>query len=177
MNKKKIIIGLATITLLCGSLPSYAGLYAGGGVGYFRINDQDFLNEDEDLRDNRDAWKAFFGININDVLGFEVSHVDFGDSSDGSASLEASGHTFAATLGFPVGDSSSLYLKAGKLYWDMNASIADIISVSDDGDDSFVGIGMRFGGNPGLGLKIEYEQYAIGDTDIDMPSVSLNVGF
>jgi hypothetical protein len=176
MNNKFIAI-LATITLLCASLPATAGFYAGGGIGYFRINSQNFLDEDDELKDDRTSWKAFAGFNVNEIIGFEISHIDFGDSGNGPLSLDASGRTLAATLGFPVGDGSRLYIKAGTLFWDAHASVANVISVSNDGDDSFHGIGMRIGGNQGLGLKVEYERYSIGDTDIDMPSVSLNAAF
>jgi hypothetical protein len=176
MNKK-LIATIVSMALLCGSLPALAGAYIGAGAGYFRINNQDFLDEDNDLRDDRGAWKAFAGVNINDIFGLEVSQVDFGKSEDGLLELEADGHTFAATLGAPVGDNGSVYLKAGKLFWDVNANIGDVISASDDGEDEFYGIGMRFGMAPGLGIKVEYEEYELDDTEIDMPSISLNLAF
>jgi opacity protein-like surface antigen len=36
--------------------------YLGGGVGYFRLDEKRFLDEDEDFRDNRFAWHATAGV-------------------------------------------------------------------------------------------------------------------
>ncbi|HEY3488251.1 MAG TPA: outer membrane beta-barrel protein [Gammaproteobacteria bacterium] len=178
MNNNKVLLPLlAAASLLCVTAPSFAGPYIGAGLGYFRIDSQDFLDEDNDLRDDHATWKAFAGANVNDFFGLEVSHIEFGESEDGPFELEAQGQTIAATLGFPVGDDSSIYFKAGQLYWDMDASIAGEVIVDDNGNDNFVGVGMRVGGQPGLGLKLEYESFDIGDAEIDMPSISLNMAF
>lgn len=177
MDKKKVITRLATLALLCGSLPALAGTYVGLGAGYFRINDQDFLDEDNDLRDERGSWKVFAGLNLGDVFSLEVGHVEFGDVEDDLVQLEAQGQTIAATLGFPVGDNGRLYAKVGQLYWDADATIAGLVSVEDDGNDNFYGIGMRLGGAEGLGVKLEFEQFEIEDAEIDMPSISLNMEF
>jgi hypothetical protein len=172
---KKTIIGIASLTLLCGSLPSFAGPYVGGGAGYMRIDNQDFLDDDNDFRDNRGAFKAYAGANATDIFGLEVSHVEFGDTEDGPFQMEAQGQTIAATVGVPVGDDGSVYLKAGQLYWDADSTIDGLVSVNDNGNDNFAGIGMRVGGDEGLGIKLEYEQYDIGSAEVDMPSISLNV--
>ncbi|HEX5057441.1 MAG TPA: outer membrane beta-barrel protein [Gammaproteobacteria bacterium] len=174
MNKK--IIGLTTLTLLCSSLPSFAGVYVGAGLGYFRIEDQDFLDEDNDLKDDRAAWKLYGGLDLGDIFSLEVSHVEFGDIKDEPLQLEADGETIAALLGFPIGDSR-LYAKAGQLYWNADATIANTVNVSDDGNDTFYGIGARVGGDEGVGVKLEFEHYELGNADIDMPSISLNMEF
>jgi len=175
MNKK--IIGLATLTLLCSSLPSFAGVYVGAGAGYFRIDQQDFLDEDNDLNDEQGAWKVYGGFNIADIFGVEISHIEFGEVEDDLIQLEAQGQTLAATLGFPIGDSGSLYAKAGQLYWDADATIVDRVEASDDGDDSFVGIGARIGDDEGLGVRLEFEQFDVGSAELDMPSISLHGEF
>lgn len=177
MNNKKTIIGLATLALLCSSLPSFAGLYVGGGVGYFRVDQQDFLDEDNDLNDEQASWKAYAGFNVADIFGLEISHVEFGEVEDNLLQLEAQGQTIAATLGFPIGDSGSLYAKAGQLYWDADATLVGMVEASDDGNDNFVGIGARIGDREGLGVRLEFEQYDIGSAEIDMPSISLHGEF
>jgi hypothetical protein len=171
----KTLIGIASLTLLCGSLPAFAGPYVGGGAGYMRIDNQDFLDDDNDFRDNRGAFKAYAGGNANDIFGLEVSHVEFGDTEDGPFQMEAQGQTIAATLGVPVGDDGSVYVKAGQLYWDADSTIDGLVSVNDNGNDNFAGIGMRVGGDEGLGIKLEYERYDIGSAEVDMPSINLNV--
>ncbi len=176
-KNKNMMIGLTTLVLLCGSLPSFAGPYVGIGAGYFRINDENFLDEDNELKDDRGSWKVFAGLNLGDIFGLEVSHVEFGDIEDDPFQLEAQGQTIAATVGFPVGDSGRLYLKAGQLYWDADATIANRLTVNDNGNDKFYGIGMRLGGHPGIGLKLEFEHYEIDQAEIDMPSLSLNMEF
>jgi hypothetical protein len=178
MKNKKIIIGLATFTLLCSSLPSFAGPYVGIGAGYFRIDGEDFLDEDNDFKDDRGSWKAFAGLNLGDIFGIEVSHIEFGDVEDNPVQLEAQGQTIAATLGFPVSDSGRLYLKAGQLYWDADATLAaGLASVNDNGNDTFYGLGMRLGSKPGFGVKLEFEHFELDNAEIDMPSLSLNMEF
>jgi OmpA-OmpF porin, OOP family len=172
---KKTVIGIAALALSCGSLPSFAGPYVGGGAGYMSIDNEDFLDDDNDLRDDHGAFKAYAGGNLNDIFGLEVSHVEFGDTEDGLFQMEAQGQTIAATVGFPFSDDGSLYLKAGQLYWDADSSIAGQVSVNDDGNDNFAGIGMRLGGDEGVGVRLEYEQYDLGSTEVDMPSISLNI--
>jgi hypothetical protein len=49
------------------------------------------------------------------------------------------------------------------------------VNVNDNGNDTFAGIGMRLGGDEGLGVRLEYEQYDIGNAEIDLPSISLNM--
>ena len=161
MKNNKIMIGLATLTLLCSSLPSFAGPYVGVGAGYLRFNDENFLDDDNDLKDNRASWKAFAGLNLGDIFGLEVSHIEFGEVKDEPAQLDAQGQTIAATLGFPMGDSGRLYAKAGRLYWDADASISNLVSVNDDGNDVFYGIGVRLGDQEGLGVKLEYEHFEL----------------
>lgn len=172
---KKTVIGIAALALSCGSLPSFAGPYVGGGAGYMSIDNQDFLDEDNDFRDDRGAFKAYAGGNANDIFGLEVSHVEFGDTEDGPFQMEAQGQTIAATLGFPFSDDGSVYVKAGQLYWDADSSIGGTVSVNDNGNDTFAGIGMRLGDDEGLGVRLEYEQYDVGPAEIDLPSISLNV--
>lgn len=177
MKNKKIIIGLATFTLLCSSLPSFAGPYVGLGAGYFSINDEDFLDDDNELKDDRASWKAFAGLNLGDVIGLEVSHIEFGEVEDEPVQLDAQGQTIAATLGFPVGDNGRLYVKGGRLYWDADASISGLATVNDNGNDVFYGIGVRLGGAPGFGVKLEFEHFELDNAEIDMPSLSLNMEF
>lgn len=166
--------GLATVSVPAAARDS--AVYAGGGVGYYRIDGEDFLTEDDDLKDNRSGIKAFVGTNINDVFGLEAAYVDFRDSADGPITLEAEGYTVGATVGVPLDDSVRLYGKIGQLFWDSTASLGDL-SASRDGDDPFVGVGVRFGESPGVGVKVEYERYELDDTTVDMPSVNLNVAF
>ena len=74
-----------------------AGLYMGGGLGYFRINDDDFLDEDDDFKDNRWGWKVHVGAQLNPVFSVEGGYVDYGKLNDGPLELEADGK-FAAAL-------------------------------------------------------------------------------
>lgn len=175
------IAGGALSTALLLPAPASAqeqesSFYIGAGAGYYRIEGEDFLDEDNDLRDDRTAHKAYLGTNINDIFGLEIGYIDFRESTDELLDVEADGYTVAATLGAPVGEGMRLYGKLGQLFWDQTVS-AGPISRSTDGDDPFIGVGMRFGSPEGLAVRLEYERYELEDTEIDMPSVSLHFGF
>jgi hypothetical protein len=177
-NCNKSVLSIVTILItLCVATPSLARGYAGGALGYYRIDNEDFLEENNELRDNRSAWKVFIGGTVGEIFGLEAAHIDFGDSRDGPLTLDTRGQTLAATLGIPVGDNSRIYAKAGRLYWDADAGIADNTLVDIDGDDPFYGAGIGFGVTSGLGVKVEYERYKLGDIDVDMPSVNLSLAF
>lgn len=152
------------------------GGFLGGGVGYYRIDEQDFLEEDEDLDDNRVSWKAFTGLEFTRMLALEVAYIDFGELSEGAAELDASGWTAAGILALPLTDNFAPYVKAGQLFWDADASVGPLSS-SDDGNDFFYGVGGRFSLNEWTDIRLEYERFDFDDVEVDMASVNLQFSF
>ncbi|MCC5856610.1 MAG: outer membrane beta-barrel protein [Ectothiorhodospiraceae bacterium] len=150
--------------------------YIGGGVGYYRLNDEDFLDEDERFKDDRWSWKVFAGVQFNRVLSAELGYTDFGKTSRGPFSADASGWSLAGTAALPVTPNFAPYAKLGQLFWDADLE-AGPVSTSRDGNDMFYGVGARFALSHNLDLRMEYERFALDDTDLDMGSLNLQLRF
>ena len=150
--------------------------YLGGGIGYFRLNDDDFLDEDDELKDNRWAWRVFGGIEANRVFSLEVGYTDFGKTEDGDATMEADGWTIAGMAALPITPVFAPYARVGQLFWDRDREMGPF-SRSDSGNDMFYGVGARFTLSHHLDLRLEYDRMDIDDTDLDMGSVNLQYRF
>lgn len=165
------------------------GGYLGGGVGYFRLNDEDFPDSEEELDDNRWSWRGQVGMQFNPVFSLEGGYNDFGEVEDGSLELDADGTFAAALVHLPLGSGFAPYGKLGQLWWDVErkrtTSSGGVIGggqttvarSSEDGSDTFYGLGVRIGEGPGLQMRIEYDRFALDDADVDMASVNLQYRF
>jgi hypothetical protein len=176
----------SAVALACGmtlmSHPAVAqgpSVYGGGGVGYFRLNDDDFLDQNDRFKDNRTGWRLQAGAQLNPVLSLEGGHVDFGDLNDGSFRLSADGQFIAGLVHIPLSAGFAPYGKVGQLWWDTEArGPAPLGTVADaDGNDFFYGLGIRFGEGPGLQARLEYDRMALDDADVDMASLILQYRF
>lgn len=150
--------------------------YVGGGLGYYRLDDEDFLNENDDLKDNRTAWRAFAGAEFGRVFSLQTDYIDFGKTEDGNARMEADGWTISGIAAIPLTEGFAPYAKVGQLFWDRKRE-QGLFSVSDDGDDVFFGLGTRFTLTGHLDLRLEYERFTLDDTDLDMASAALQFRF
>src|SRR6185436_18335212 len=64
--------------------------------------------------DNRDtAWKVYAGGRFNNTLGAEVGWLDLGKFQRGGGDTKARGLDVAGTAGMPIGQNSSVFVKAG----------------------------------------------------------------
>lgn len=156
------------------------GPYAGVGIGYGTFEDEDFLTEDNDLREDRMTWQAYLGANFTDWFGLEVGYVDFGEIDDDGGFLDANGVTAAVSFHIPVHESVSLSLRGGQMWWDSTGTAVaplDEFEFDADGEDPFYGVGAHFGSGEGVGVNVRYDRYEMGETDIDIPSVNLEFGF
>lgn len=162
--------------------------YLGGGVGYFRLNDEDFPDSDEELDDNRWSWRGQVGVQFSPVFSIEGGYNDFGEVEDGSLELDADGTFAAALVHLPLGGFAP-YGKIGQLWWDVERRATTtsggligggqttVSRSSEDGNDTFYGVGVRFGEGPGLQMRVEYDRFALDDADVDMASVNLQYRF
>ena len=150
--------------------------FLGGGVGYYRLNDGDFLDEDDRLRDDQLSWKVFGGLEVNRIFALEVGYHDFGRARDGDARMEADGWTIAALAAIPITPVFAPYAKVGQLFWDRKRSFGPV-SRRDDGNDMFYGLGARFSLTPLADLRLEYERMSLDDTDLDVASVNIQFRF
>lgn len=150
------------------------GAYLGGGIGYGRINGEDYTNTNGDLSKSRVSWKALVGTKVNSILSVEGQYIDFGAANRSSDRIQATGWTAGVVLELPLETSITPYGKIGALFWETDSSFNNI-SRNEDGTDLTVGLGLRFMLSPHLALRTEYERFEMDNTDID--NLSLNVQF
>lgn len=156
------------------------GPYAGVGIGYGKFEQEDFLTEGNDLRDDRMTWQVYLGANFTDWFGLEAGYVDFGEIDDEGGFLDANGVTAALAFHIPLHESFSLSVHGGQIWWDSTGSAVaplDEFEFSADGEDPFYGVGAHFGSGEGVGVNVRYDRYELGEADVDVPSVNLEFGF
>lgn len=151
--------------------------YVGGGIGYYRLNDGNFLDEDERLKDDRYAWRAFAGVDFARFLALEAGYIDFAKASSGNASLDVDGWTAAVVGAIPLTQTFALTGKVGNLWWDATQETGAGGRSSDSGDDIFYGVGVRFSMTPNTDLRVEYDRYEVDDVDLDTASLNLQYRF
>ncbi|TVP54638.1 MAG: porin family protein [Halomonadaceae bacterium] len=164
-----------TATAQSASDPSVQG-YIGGGLGYYRLNDDDFLDEDDRLKDNQSAFRVFAGAEFSRVFSLQADYIDFRKTSDGNATMEADGFAISGMAAIPLTPFFAPYAKVGQLFWDRKRSLGPISS-SDDGNDMFYGVGTRFTLASNVDLRLEYERFTLDNTDLDMASASIQLRF
>lgn len=165
----------AAILLVGGSGAAYAQLpdaYIGAGVSQARLDNIFGSGRDFDL--NNTAWKAFVGIRPLPFLGVEADYMDLGSDSrrfgfqgvDYRAHVDA--HAFSAfAVGFvplPV-PFLDIFGKAGVARWTLDGhDNSSLFALDDHGTDFAWGGGAQahFGA---LGLRLEYEQFNVRNTD------------
>lgn len=149
-----------------------SGLYLGGGVGYNRIESQDFPSSTDDVKDSRVSYKGIVGINLSPNFALEGQYINFGTAKDGANQVKADGWTAGAVVSLPLVDWFSVYGKAGALFWDADGRFASVRS-GDDGTDFTYGAGARFDLNDAVDFRVEYERFELNDTDMDMASANI----
>jgi hypothetical protein len=167
---------LFAVTLLTGATGAYAQLpdaYVGAGISQARVNDIFHSGHDFDL--NNTAWKAFVGVRPIPFLGVEANYMDLGSESrrfgfngPGSSDGHVNAHAFSAfAVGFfplPV-PWLDVFGKAGAARWTLNGhDNSSLFALDEHGTDFAWGGGAQatFGA---LGLRLEYEQFNVRNTD------------
>src|SRR5699024_8181268 len=107
------------------------GVFVGGGIGYYRVDEQDFFDGGDDLDDDQAAFKVYAGADVLPWLGAEVGYVNFGEIGGSGATLDVDGWSAAAIAQLPIGNFAP-YIKAGHLWWDTDT---DSASIDNDGHD------------------------------------------
>jgi opacity protein-like surface antigen len=152
-----------------------SGWYAGGGVGEFDVEIDDFDDVDDTL-DNFDegdtAYKLFVGWRANQWLAVEGAYINLGNAEDeifDDTTLEIQSDGFAPYVvgSFPIG-FFEVFAKAGYYFYDIELSLDSPLGDVDD-DDS----GSEFTWSAGFGvtifervnLRLEYEEFDFDQTD------------
>lgn len=159
------------ITALGLAAPALAGpsIFAGGGAGYLRVEDDSIDGDENDF-----TYKVFAGLNLGDSFGLEVAYLDFGETGDTTNSLSADGVTAAAIAAIGLTDNFSLYGKGGALFWNVDRESEN---VEKDDFDPFFGVGARIDLAKLLQLRLEYERFEIDGADFDVATANLQFVF
>lgn len=156
--------------------PSRPAFYIGAGVGYDRLNGEDFTGGNNDIDDKRVTYKGLAGIRLNPVVALEAQYIDFGTSEDGGNRVNADGVTAGIVVDVPVFTYVHPYAKAGALFWDSEEQFG-IFTRRNDGTDFMYGVGMRFIVSDHVDLRAEYERFELDNSDVDNASVMLQINF
>lgn len=153
-----------------------SGFYAGGGVGQFDVEIDDFDDIDNtiDRYDSDDtAWKAFAGWRANPWLALELAYVNLGSPEDEilpdtELTVETDGFAPYVVGTLPIGDWFEVFAKAGYYWYSADARISTPFgSVSDDDSDSTftwsAGVGLNVFEH--VNVRLEYEQFDFDATD------------
>ena len=154
--------------------------YVGAGVSQARLND--IFGSGRRLDLDNTAWKALVGVRPLPFLGVEANYMDLGSGSRRFGfgdRTHVDAHAFSAfAVGFvplplPFVD---IFGKAGAARWNLSGhSDSSLFAIDDHGTDFAWGGGAQahFGA---LGLRLEYEQFNVRNTD-GVKAVSFDVMF
>lgn len=166
---KKVSWSVAAATLLLSSAAGAADRFVGFGVGSVDIDDSTTIAGSRVEMDDTDiGWKVYGGMMLTKNFGFEAGWTDLGDMNHGGVDVETEGFTAAGLAALPLGNSFSLYAKAGVFFWDQ-----DIDTVGYDGEDLMYGVGARVRFMEQFHARIEYE---IFETEIESSLISVGMG-
>lgn len=172
------VIALAALAAANGAQAqdNESGFYAGGGVGSFDVEIDDFDDVDEtiDRYDSDDtAWKAFVGWRANPYLALELAYVNLGSPDDEIApdtrlTVETDGFAPYVVGTIPIGDWFEVFGKAGYYFYDVEARLATPAGSVRDSESN-----ETFTWSAGLGLnvfervnvRLEYEQFDFDEAD------------
>lgn len=175
-------------TTMCAALftaPLAAGAtdgYFGGGLGYAQIENEEIVqNGDLTLEDDRTTWQLYGGFKFVPQFGLEANYVDFDEAADSGVTLAADGFGVALAGHLPVTDMFTVSARLGQFWWGADIDFddnANRVDYSDNGNDMYWGLDARFGREGGgIALALKYDRYELDGTDINMPSLNLEVGF
>ena len=164
--RKSLVPTIARVLLLAVAVslqPAAADLYIGAGA--YRSEAQ-FDN----LDDSDTTTAVFVGYTFIDtivLLSAELGKYDLGSYRDGGDEIDADAVTLAAVVGLGIGPFIELYAKTGIASTDIS-----INGLSEDGDESFSGVGISFDLLDTLDFYGEYIDF---DTDIDSNMVGVGI--
>lgn len=152
-----------------------SGFYAGGGVGVFDVEIDDFDDVDEtiDRYDSDDtAWKAFAGWRANPWLALELAYVNLGSPDDEilpdvSLTVETDGFAPYVVGSLPIGWFEA-FAKAGYYFYEVEARLSSPLGTvrEDESGDTFTwsaGLGLTIFER--ANIRLEYEQFDFDDID------------
>lgn len=174
--------------------PDTPAFYLGGGVGANRVEDDQWVTEEDDLNETTTSYKGLVGMRFNRVFSVEGQYINFGTAEGGRNEVEATGWNAGVLAHVPLWQRITPYAKGGVLFWNSDRRVpagtgAEQRERDGDGQDFSYGLGVKFNLTPRLDLRTEYERFAFGDldgtdvderidgVDVDMASLNLIYNF
>lgn len=164
MNTKLALGALALAASAFTAQANAAGATIGGSVASSRVNGSNFESDDV-------GWKAYAG-GYGKIFGLEAGYIDFGEVG-GVDDPKLTAWTPALVVGVPVG-VVNIYGKVGEAFYHIDDTL---LTPEVDDQEMFYGVGVRAGGDTGLGARVEYERFDIGNADVDLVSAGLEFRF
>ncbi len=173
------LIAAALIPALAAANP---GLYVTGSIGSASL-DEDF--DGFSVSDDVEAFRILGGWQLTDALGIEAGYQNFGDFEEtvdlggtlARTVLTADGWTLGGTLGMPVGQSVSLFGRAGVFVWDADVRVDGVRAAVDDDSNPYFGGGAKVDLTPNFSLVGDWTRYELDDVDSDVISLGFEYRF
>lgn len=135
--------------------------------------------DDYDLEGDSTAWEVFGGWEFNRYIAIELGYLDAGTADDEMEGVrfEADATAIAASIvgSLPIGDTFSLFGRAGYLHWESEQRATDgelSASADFDGNDPFFGAGIAANWEGAL-VRLEYRIASLDDSDISLISLAM----
>jgi OOP family OmpA-OmpF porin len=167
--KRALLLALV-LMLTAVAFPStaQAGWIFGAGVG------SNTVNIDEDFDESDLGWKAFAGYRFIKYFGVEAQYVEFGSPDNEDFEVDLSDLGIYGQGIIPIGEHFEITGKVGYHLWDIEVEDLNLDeSGSDDDWDFSYGAGVAFVFGEHFGIRLEYEEFEVEDTDnVTMASAS-----
>lgn len=159
---KNLSLNIILLMLFCFASTASAAGYVGASIGK---TDYDVPPFDDPI-----GFEIMGGADISQNAAFEVSYVNFGESSDNIPpewKLSATSLTFGALLKAPLSPTANAFVKVGMHMWDIELKEDGFgLLGEDDGTDIFFGFGASFNVDPRLSVGVRYMSYDFDGDDI-----------
>jgi len=188
--KRRFLYPLAAVGVMASGLAAaqsdwrtdgFSG-YVGASAGQSHFRNDCSSVFDCDRKDT--AWKAYFGGNVNRILGLEIGYTDFGRMRSFGGDTEAKATNISLTAGVPLGDHFALFAKGGGAYGHTDVSAAPSTFVSTgrkSGWGSTWGVGGSLAITRTLAARVDWDRYKLdfvgGNRDVDLLSAGLQMRF
>jgi OOP family OmpA-OmpF porin len=196
MNASGIALLALALGLAAPAAAQEGGTYLGVGLGQGSVQDWDSSVIDDgsfasiDAEDSDTGFRLFGGLELTPNFALEAAYVDLGEATaDGdsngccfwapgpvTAKVAVSGFDVGLVGRLPVSDTFALFGRFGVLVWEADVTLGDsslLLSGTDDGNDTFVGLGAEIMAGGSLAVRGDYVRYAVDDVDIDALVLSL----
>ena len=175
-----VALALAGLTAAAGANAQFvdeneSGWYAGGGVGEFKVEIDDFdeINDSFDDFDEGDtSYKLFLGWRANENFALEGAYINLGGPEDeifddSNVKVESDGFAPYVVGTLPIG-IFELFAKVGYYFYDIEVSLDSPFGdvTDDDNGSEFVwaaGAGVTF--LERFNVRVEYEEFDFDQTD------------